>query len=100
MAKWLTFQLAKGKGPSGAQLIQPQTWADMHSPHMLSYEDGAALTRSKWEMRNFVSADGYGLCWGTGSYRGKRRSAHNGQTTGYLAMVSVATSISSAELIS
>ena len=73
MAKWLRFNLQKGKTEAGDQLIEKKLIEDMHwptatydSPMTLGYR---FLTKPQYPVDEIQIGYGYG--WGISVYRGK-----------------------------
>lgn len=78
MANWVSVHLADGKF-NGRALLNPQTVADMHQPHMVMGREPNTA---------HVVSLAYGMGWMTDVYRGHRRVHHGGNIDGFSALVS------------
>lgn len=78
MSHWLLFNLQGGRAGE-AQLINPSTLADIHSPHMSVNAMPAPQTK--------VSQRAYGMGWMVEVYRGHRRLQHGGGIDGFVTSV-------------
>ena len=77
MAKWVRFQLNKGK-IGDEQLISEPGFAMMHTPF---------TTIGSNQQYDEVSLGGYALGWGVNYYRGHKRVTHGGGIDGFTAHV-------------
>lgn len=77
MSRWLRFNL-RGGTVDEERLIQADTLADIHSPHM------AIPTPPS---RPEISSAAYGLGWMVDTYRGHRRVTHGGGIDGFITSV-------------
>ena len=73
MAKWMKFQLEKGKTEDGTQLIDEKLMADMHwgttplgSPNTIR---NRFLTKPQWPVEEIQLGYGYG--WFVAEYQGR-----------------------------
>lgn len=75
MAKWLSMQIEGGRA-GNRQLIRPETFAQMHQPHI-------SLPDSAGTLPGFSSCNLYALGWRTGQYRGFEIQKHMGKIEGF-----------------
>lgn len=76
MAKWIHFQMERGRTADGKQLISSETFAEMHKPHM-KIKDGAGAAGGGFP------AHSYCLGWRAGDFRGHPMEKHSGKIEGY-----------------
>ena len=76
MAKWLRFHINRGKREGKTPLLAPQTFAQMHTPHIV-YDDNAGLAE------DCFPCDSYCQGWLSGIYRGHLLQKHSGKIEGY-----------------
>lgn len=76
MAKWLHFHIDGGKGADGRPLLTPETFQQMHTPH-ISYDDNSGLAA------DCFPCDSYCQGWLSGRYRGRPLQKHSGKIEGY-----------------
>jgi CubicO group peptidase (beta-lactamase class C family) len=77
MSRWLLFNLNQGQ-VGDRRLINTNTLADIHSPHMVT---GGSQERPE------ISQEVYGLGWSIDTYRGRRRVSHGGGIDGFITSV-------------
>lgn len=85
MAKWIKFNLQKGKTESGVQLIDKEMLDDMHWPES-TYDSPKALgdrylTRPQYPVDEVQIGYGYG--WAISTYRGYKMVWHKGRSLSY-----------------
>lgn len=78
MSRWLLFNLNDGS-VDGEQLVQPETLADVQSPHM--------TLPGRPDPESRVTQQAYGMGWVVEAYRGHQRVQHGGGIDGFTTAV-------------
>ncbi len=77
MAKWIIFNLDKGKA-GDEQIISEKAMAGVHAPQIMTGKPGSPE----------MPFSAYGLGWGVTDYRGHMFLTHDGETDGFHASIS------------
>ena len=81
MAKWMNFQLTKGK-IGNEQVLEYNTQGNLWTPH-----NSYLVTEAQKQNRPGVNFRGYGLGWAVSDYHGRRIIAHGGGYDGMYSRV-------------
>ncbi|XP_074653589.1 uncharacterized protein LOC141907747 [Tubulanus polymorphus] len=87
MVKWISFQLNETKLGNGERLVKEKVFRDLFSPQILTPTPNWRKVLRKPTFPISEGRTGYGLGWGSGTYRGYEVAMHYGLISGYTSLI-------------